>query len=125
MIERGHLDVVHTGDVSAHFNVAGQFENFLGDGTCCDPANGFAGGGATATFVITYAKLSLVSEVSVRRTELILHFLVGGGTVVAIRHVDTDRGTRGLAVIETRDYLCGVAFLTGCGDIALSRAAAI
>ena len=100
MIERGHLDIVHTGDIGAHFNVAGQLENFLGDGTCCDAADGLAGGGATAPFVITDAELGLVSDVSVRGTKLILHLPVGGGTVVAIRHVDTDRSTRGLAVIE-------------------------
>jgi hypothetical protein len=36
----------------------------------------------------------------VRGTKLLLHFLVGGGAVVAIRHVDTDGGTRGLPVIK-------------------------
>ena len=43
MIECGHLDVVNAGDVGTHLNVAGQLENFLGDGTCCDAADGLAG----------------------------------------------------------------------------------
>jgi len=61
----------------------------------------------------------------VRRAELVLHLRVGRGALVAVGHVDADRGASGLAFVNTRDDGRGVTLFARSGDVALAGAAAI
>jgi len=120
------IDVVDRTDIGDDFEFGMEgADDFLGDDSGGDAADGFAGGGAASTFPVPDAIFGLIGKIGVRGAEHGFHLGVGRGAGILVIDGDQDRGAEGLAAENAGKDATLVLFLTGGDDVALARAATV
>ena len=84
VIERVSREVVDPRDKRANLHPAGKLEDLLRDGAGRHATDGLARRRPASALVIADPELGLISEVRVRRTELLPHLVVCAGTGVGV-----------------------------------------
>ncbi len=98
---------------------------FFSDGTCADPADGFARTGASAAAGCLDAVFHEVAVIGVRGTRHGGHVAVIAGALVAVVDRQTDRCAEGLTVFCSGENGDQVFFVARSRQCALSRPAAV
>ena len=118
-------DVLDLGDAGEDFDAEALAEDFFGDGTSGNAADGFAGAGAAAALPVAESVFGLVGVVGVGGAELGGHLGIGFGAHVLVFHPHGDGGAKGFAFEGAGEDLDGVGFLAGGDDAGLAGAASV
>lgn len=112
-------------DEGADLERSGGGEQLARHGTGSDAPDRLPGRGAASTAMVADAVFGLMGEISVRRTEAILHFGVGLGARVGVAHQHCQRMPRRSALKNAREKFHAIRLLARGGDFALTRATAV